>query len=177
MTVLSLNLASLGEARYDSLCYQHSREFLCYFFLPKCDPVSKQIIHPCREMCLEFINGCKFWNYLNCDYLPSFNGDVPCVYSSVRCNKPPAVKNANIMAHFKGEYFLSSKAEYSCKEGFKMKQNRSIRCMYNGQWSTLPQCFPASQMQLPTSFKSKLFVTTLFTHFILGMVLTPKISN
>ena len=96
------------------------------------------------------------------------------IYSSVRCNKPPAVRNANIMAHFKGEYFLSTMAEYSCKEGFKMKQSRSIRCMYNGQWSTPPQCFPASQMQLPTSFKSKLFVTILFTHFILGMVLTLR---
>ena len=163
ITDFLLVLASLCEARYDSLCYQHSREFLCYFFVPKCDPVSKQIIHLCKEMCHDFLKGCNFWKYVDCDYLPLLNGDIPCVYLPVRCNEPPTVRNAKVVTYYKtkGEYSLPTTAEYFCKEGFKMKRKRSIRCMPNAQWSTPPKCLITSLKHARSPFRSKLFVTIL----------------
>ena len=103
-------------------CYQHIWEVICYIFLPKCDPFTKQVLHPCREMCWDFVDGCwrKFRNlvdridmkfvfnkqaYLNhifreeklqaidCDYLPSLNDSITCFYKPVTCNSPPDVTN------------------------------------------------------------------------------------
>ena len=41
------------------LCYQHLQELFCYTLVPKCDPVSKQVTHPCREMCHDFRTACS----------------------------------------------------------------------------------------------------------------------
>ena len=37
---------------------------------------------------------------------------------------------------------MPNKTKYTCKEGFKLEANQSITCMYNGHWSTPPQCSP-----------------------------------
>ena len=50
----------------DGTCYQHIWEVTCYIILPKCDPFTKQVIHPCREMCQEAVEGC--WKKLK-DFL------------------------------------------------------------------------------------------------------------
>ena len=42
----------------DGICCQHFWKVACHTILPKCDPVSRQVIHPCKEMCWEFLNGC-----------------------------------------------------------------------------------------------------------------------
>ena len=38
-------------AIFEGVCYQHFLEVGCYAVVPKCDPVSRQVIHPCKEMC------------------------------------------------------------------------------------------------------------------------------
>ena len=43
----------------DETCYQHLSEVVCYIMLPKCDPVTQQILHPCREMCYDLVEG--YW--------------------------------------------------------------------------------------------------------------------
>ena len=106
----------------DGTCYQHFWEIACHVLLPKCDPVTKEVTHPCREMCWDFINGCwpKFkilltrmsseWIYENkhflkhissinisedvgCDYLPSLHGSIPCFYKQVTYPSPTDVTN------------------------------------------------------------------------------------
>ena len=106
------------------LCYPHAVELACQVFIPKCDPVSSQIIHPCREMCQDVRKACskiklpkgipvnehllgvvsedskgvRFIDtsslQFDCDYLPPLGRDVPCVYKSITCKSPPLVKNA-----------------------------------------------------------------------------------
>ena len=104
-----------------SLCYQHLEELTCYILVPKCDTESRQVIHPCREMCHDFVKACSKValpkntfrtdkipdipiddnNFImvdttrfDCDYLPSLNGGIPCHYKPVTCKSPPVVKNA-----------------------------------------------------------------------------------
>ena len=43
----------------DESCYQHLMEFTCYIILPQCDPITQQVINPCREMCSDFLDGCQ----------------------------------------------------------------------------------------------------------------------
>ena len=43
----------------EGLCYIHMAELGCYAVIPKCDPVSRQVIHPCREMCHDFRTACS----------------------------------------------------------------------------------------------------------------------
>ena len=50
----------------DATCYQYLYEVACHILLPKCDPVTEQVIHPCREMCWDFVEGCwqKYLDFL-----------------------------------------------------------------------------------------------------------------
>ena len=109
-----------------SSCFQHNTEFLCYLFIPKCDPETNQIIPPCKQMCCGY-SACSpklgKWKHINCNYLPSFHEEIPCFYKPVRCKKPPKVKNSTVVTYFtlRGKYLWHHKAEYSCNQGFKME--------------------------------------------------------
>ena len=121
-------------------CYQHLHEFLCYEVVPKCDPVLKQVIHPCREMCQDAKNACDpngFFDFINCNYLPSLGGDIPCFYEPVFCRAPAIVENATVKTNSSRsfEHFMYDTAEYSCGERFEMVGNKNITCTYRGQWS------------------------------------------
>ena len=50
--------------RYILFCYQNIREFFCHVQVPKCDPLLKQVIHPCREMCYDAQNACGHSLYI-----------------------------------------------------------------------------------------------------------------
>ena len=107
---------------FDGHFYQHFLEIGCHVTVPKCDPASRQVINPCREMCRDLkkalvevtipgsiINGKtphassddKVYDVdsleFDCDYLPSLGGDVPCFYKPVTCGTPPSVKNAAML--------------------------------------------------------------------------------
>ena len=41
------------------LCHQHLEELACHVLVPKSDPSSRQIIHPCREMCHHLRTACS----------------------------------------------------------------------------------------------------------------------
>ena len=142
------------------------------YFLPKCDPLTKQVMHPCREMCWDFLEGCrkKFRDILdkidmksvhnshtylhlkfreksqlvNCDYLPPSNGNIPCFYKPVTCDSPPDVTNGTriLNATRKNTYELHDVVQCKCvDETFKMIGNRSITCLYSGEWShPTPKC-------------------------------------
>ena len=156
----------------DGTCHQHFSEALCYISLTKCDPVTKQAIHPCKEMCRDIVEGCwKKWLHLiakiepgfslsrrfnldhissldthqliNCDYLPSHHGSIPCFYKPVRCDSPPDATNGAAMLNStqKDVYQVHDVVQYACvNETLRMVGNESAVCLYSGQWSTLPTC-------------------------------------
>ena len=116
-------------------CLELPLPFDCYVLIPKCDPVSKQMIHPCREMCHDFLNACNYmFGYLyNCDYLPPRDGIIPCLYGPLSCTAPPIVKNATVVS-------INDTAQYSCSEGLTLVGNKSITCKSLGLWTAPPQC-------------------------------------
>ena len=138
-------------------CYKHLWEVACYVMLPKCDPVTQQVTHPCREMCWDLVNGC--WKTIaafvirhldvstavDCDFLPSLHGSIPCFYKPVTCDSPPDVTNgvAIFNSTKKDVYQLHDVVQYACVN--EMRDNDSIICQYSGQWSqTPPKCFPVN---------------------------------
>ena len=78
---------------------------------------------------------------MNCDYLPSLAGEIPCFYKPVFCSHPPRVKNAIEITEY-GNWGLHDIATYSCDEGYQIVGNKSISCTYTGRWSAPPQCSP-----------------------------------
>ena len=38
------------------------------------------------------------------------------------------------------KYYLPETAEYTCKEGFKLKGHKIINCSHSGTWTTPPHC-------------------------------------
>ena len=139
-------------------CYQHLHEFICYTLNPKCDPQTKQIVPPCRETCLDFVQGCtahfgqillqtkgnKKLQVANCNYLLDANGTLPCFYKPVTCPPPPDITNGllvNVINSTKSHY-LGSRLEYICQDEYDMKGNGTVTCLYSGQWSVAPVCEP-----------------------------------
>ena len=160
---------NMYDVIFQRLCYGHSLEFSCYVVAPKCDPVSRQVIHPCREMCHDFRTACSkitlpkdtilrdkiphvpsgdnniiveaaLFKYFNCDYLPSLKGDIPCFYKPVTCGSPPSVQNAAVLNFSDKTFSAFDTVDYSCNEGFQMEGNTKISCLISGQWSTSPKC-------------------------------------
>ena len=148
-------------------CYQHLPEFLCYVFTPKCDPNKRRMVPPCRESCLDFLNGCVMhplhvspelrfimadfveelpsrdvYNSINCSYLPPANENTPCFYKPVFCPPPPTIKNGfkvNV-SNLSIPYPLDSTQEYVCQDQYKMAENSTVTYLYSGQWSKAPVC-------------------------------------
>ena len=78
--------------------------------------------------------------WFNCNYLPSKNGNIPCIYKPVVCQPPPNVTNA-VSSTGNGTYQAPATVKYSCEsDKFHLEGNNTITCKYSGQWSKLPQC-------------------------------------
>ena len=177
---IDLILKLLDPNPINNVCHQHFEEILCYILNPKCNYSSNQIIPSCRETCHELFNGCldsiishysrmnhvidlsKYEKYeldsvdsddlLNCDYLPSVNGSIPCFYKPVICDAPLNITNAviiDIINDSNVHYPLHSQIKYSCQtDQFQMEGNETITCQYSGQWSEPPKCSRRSNSQL-----------------------------
>ena len=149
-------------------CYQHWTELICHVMVPQCNPVTKQVIYPCKKTCLDLRAACSkitlpnvydFGNKsfirhhgdkvtidtsgfeFNCEYLPSLGGDIPCFYKPVTCIAPPSIENGvSNMSHLQTIYSLHDTMEYTCNEGFQMKGQKMVQCEYSGNWSAPPVC-------------------------------------
>ena len=150
-------------------CYKYFSEFMCHVVVPKCDPDTEQVIHPCKETCYEIGEACfknillilrqlntsneallMNWTrigsssreLLNCDYLPSNGGPIPCFHKQVTCQSPPNVSNTKVSLA-NSTYTAKSEVKYMCQSGiFQMEGNNTSTCLYSGQWSELPKCNP-----------------------------------
>ncbi len=156
-------------------CHQHSDEFICHILFPKCDKSLRQVIPVCKEFCLEVTEACwstlakissktiaklggeplarKFQeptraDLMDCGYLPSLYGKIPCFYKSVECKAPPAVPNARPVHHNQSTdaFSVNSTATYYCaSEGYRMEGNSTVTCLHSGEWSEPPHCKPLTQ--------------------------------
>ena len=150
-------------------CYPYFYELICYVLLPKCDPETKRALHPCKEMCEDLREGCMdsamavlkvlaaakqtvfnwtvMYNrdpstWFHCDYLPSKNSTIPCIYKPVICKPPPNITNAvRSISNGNGTHHALSTVNYSCEsDEFRLVGNNTVTCKYSGEWSELPQC-------------------------------------
>ena len=131
------------------------------------------MIHPCREMCNDYLNECEhlFGYIYDCDYLPPWGGDIPCLYYLVRCTAPPIVTNSTVE-------WINDTAEYSCSEGLTLLGNKTITCKSLGLWTAPPQCLliegKPELKQATASSSNLLFLALipLLSVYILIMVIT-----
>ena len=129
-----------------SSCYKMVSELICHIFIPKCGERELPTISPCREMCEDFFEACEGFLSshvfkMNCQYLPSQNGNIPCLYKPVTCGRPSALNNGLEIAFTEQEYMVNTEIEYSCKDkGYIMNGEGTRRCLYSGRWSTEPKC-------------------------------------
>ena len=167
---------------FTKLCYQHLKELVHFGTVPKCDPVTKQVTQACREMCHDFTTACSkitlpinahfsgkilkettedykievdfnSTSYgINCEYLPSLNGNIPCLYKPVTCKSSPLVKNSAVLNYSNNNNYYSvwDTIDYSCNEGYEIEGNSKITCKYTGEWSKLPKCLPATKSKSHT---------------------------
>ena len=118
-------IAGFALSTNGRLCHKYAREILCHILYPRCESIQERVIHLCKEACDDFLAACweqfkssirkldfpgtlfrrglrrrvhssKLYE-INCDYLPSINGSIPCFYKFVTCESPPNVTNAGIM--------------------------------------------------------------------------------
>ena len=157
------------------LCYPHKLELGCHVLIPKCDPVSRQVIHPCREMCHDlracskmtlpkgiiinekfpglfsednvFVMGTTYIRF-DGNYLPSLREDMPCLYKNVTCKCPPSVQNAAVLNFSDKTFSALDTVDYSCNEGFQIEGTMTAFCTYSGEWSTSPQCLTTSESSI-----------------------------
>ena len=168
MLIQLYDVATLSHGR----CHQHLLEILCHVMLPECDPVTQQVIHPCRETCWAILDACwqtwlslggnlarkygRKWDEnqsyrskeIDCDLLPSLNGSVPCFYNPVTCDSPPDVTNSTVMVNASQQdgYQLHDVVQYACLiKTFEMRGTWYITCLYSGSWShSPPRCVPVN---------------------------------
>ena len=83
---------------------------------------------------------------IDCDYLPSLHDNISCFYKPITCDSPPDVANNTKILNSKDVYQLHGVVQYACvNDTFKMKGNKSVSCLYSGEWSTLPTCEEVKQ--------------------------------
>ena len=130
-----------------SSCYKRFFELVCYIYIPKCEETKLLTIPPCREMCEDFFEGCGGFLFsdqfeMNCQYLPPYNGTIPCFHEPVTCEPPSNVNNLRqTSAEYNNYYSPNSEIEYGCtNEGHSIEGDVARRCLYSGQWSSEPKC-------------------------------------
>ena len=182
------------------MCHKYFQELVCYSVFPKCNRIDNTVIHPCKELCMEFEKACLspirkdiltseenntrlllqlIRNVevtsapLDCDYLPSRHGSIPCFYKPVTCDAPSNV--TNVQTSSKGAtYRVNSKIEYPCNEGgSNLPGNNSIVCQYSGKWLRTSKCPNEGIVSLnPIIIVLPLFITSAVIYF--GIIINFK---
>ena len=130
-----------------SSCYKMLSKLICFIFIPKCGERELLTISPCREMCEDFLEACGGILFsdlfeMNCQYLPSQNGTISCLYQPVTCEHPSYISNGLEKTFTEQDYYLvNSEIEYACTDGRYITNGEGTRkCLYSGQWSKEPKC-------------------------------------
>ena len=149
----------LMSTEQNGTCYQHVGDLICKGMIPICDPVRKVMVPMCSEMCTAFIDSCIKqmasimtkqstlpsslvirWLaevmetgmepvFIDCNYLPSVTGSIPCFYKNVTCNPPPVVPNAEILG-LRDAYTGLMTVQYVCSdESMELKGPMNSTCL------------------------------------------------
>ena len=103
-------------------------------------------------------------SFLDCHYLPSKSGSVPCFYKTVSCGDPPNVTNAWAT---NGSYTATSTVEYTCQdETFHIQGNKTLECLYSGNWAKPPRCVKKEKTESPLFIVLPLLVGSIFVYFV-----------
>ena len=150
-------------------CYKYMMEVACRSYFPQCDLNGTKMIHICKETCFRFLYSCleilepvlysyfktgktEKWkkhahtnilDFLDCNYLPSVNDPIPCVYKPITCDPPPNVTNARIINGSRHDetYLATFQVEYECvDETFQLEGNSTVTCLYTRKWYKIPTC-------------------------------------
>ena len=107
----------------------------------------------------------NFLNFIvNCNYLPTKLGPVPCFYKPVFCGAPPNVTNAWAT---NGPYNATSTIEYSClDETFHVEGNKTIEYLYSGNWTKPPRCLKRKKSVSPLFIVLPLLLGSMFIYFM-----------
>ena len=158
-------------------CYQHAIELLCHLYIPQCRwGYPKQRIHPCREMCNDYLRACGNDAIdMNCDYLPSLNDGTPCYDNKEMCDCPLIVMNAFVFMQNTKE--RTQIAKYSCNEGYRLEGNSTITCLYTGEWSSEPPVCLAETTVTPIQKTWVQVLIAIFTLVVMVVIIIAVIQK
>ena len=122
---------------------------MCWHLLEGCWQIFKNILHGIdyrfmydshRSDYLALLSFSDKVQLLDCNYLPSSNGSIPCFTKTVTCNFPDATNRTKILNIMQKEvYELHEVVQYACvNETFEMRGNSFTTCSYSGEWSHNP---------------------------------------
>ena len=135
-------------------CYKYTNELGCRTLYPECR--DGQLMPPCRQMCFDFLQGCKGMLAqkgkelsMSCTALPNTLDPGICVYKQVLCKHPGISKHIRITINCKDNNFKTTQyfpvgctATYFCDNHMIMIGKHQTRaCLQSGQWTgEAPQC-------------------------------------
>ncbi len=137
----------------DNYCHKHLKKLVCMAFFPMCPinqtylssemPTTDHLVLPCREAAYEVVEACTNIGIiigLTIEYYPTISSNVTCYYEPVTCDKPPPIKNGNVLEN--GTLFYAKDTvRYVCNEGYEMmSETKYSLCDYSGFWMHVPSC-------------------------------------
>lgn len=169
----SMVMTTTAKALHNTKCYQHLYELACRAFLPNCNVNNTLALPPCRQMCLDWQEGCASQLHgafsTECTTFPNTTNSEVCVYKTANC------LDSAIPEHGTAMYKLDLKAAmdkvtYSCNEPYTLVGDNSRTCLYGGHWNgTIPECSKTS----PTV---KIMIILIIVFVIIAIILTIFIT-
>lgn len=169
-----------------SNCYEHFLEFSCRTLLPECDAKSKTIINsPCKQMCQDWMSGCSeiVPVYTECNLYPDSKHPSQCVHRNITCDDPDLSPNSVLERTDEADfvsypdsvtYLAGELLKLSCHEGFHLHGNDTIMCMYNGQWSNMPECIITPLQKVIKHTAACVVPTTVLSLALITLILYRK---
>ena len=141
---IQLIMSTLIDTLYNALCYQHILELACRTFFPECNSTTNTVVRtPCRQMCLDVLEGCaeltKQGIVTNCSpFADTMEPDI-CLFKPVFCELPlpplhGGIKHAVENVTSQGIVARSNLTFY-CDPGFTPADDINVTCQLSGRWS------------------------------------------
>ena len=130
-------------------CLEGLYQIACLVVLPECIPDENKIVLPCREDCSKMLKDCLKWDVIaklmdefvvNCDYLPTKDGNISCYTELDICGPPPEINHGSIL---EGSLPYASKDDvihYACNDSWVLTGSPNSTCQITGEWTTPPTC-------------------------------------
>lgn len=170
---VSLVMTTLTKTYNNSRCYKYIYEFACRSLLPNCHLSNNTLTGPpCRQMCLDWINGCKAEMNGNihskCTNQPNSLDPNVCAYNTVSCPGLPMPDNGRIIYQSPQKEAMEI-VTYECDKPYTLQGDKHRTCMYGGYWNgTMPHCSNAPII-------TKIVIILLVTVVAVIIIISPCI--